>query len=186
MRQRLSEFTVVGTPPVCCEEVDLREPSVSSHGRYWYNVHVVLVVAERDRIADRAALAIVRLPGSGGHIPAKGLSAGPTQPIEVPGVILAALASIGLGLVIGPEAPLIAIGGGLGLLRAAASGHRPLKKKTRDLRRQRTKGRLQRVEAEVLGSGICPRPSPIPFPLASRVFRECLPSLSTTTGAEAP
>jgi len=37
-------------------------------------------------------------------------------PIELPGVVLAALASIGLGAVIGPEAPLIALGGGLGFL----------------------------------------------------------------------
>jgi H+/Cl- antiporter ClcA len=62
-----------------------------------------------------AAFAIVRLPGRGGHVPAEGLNPAPTQPIEVPGVILAALASIGLGLVLGPEAPLIAMGGALGL-----------------------------------------------------------------------
>jgi H+/Cl- antiporter ClcA len=61
------------------------------------------------------AFAIVRLPGTGGHIPAEGLNPSPTQPIEVPGVILAGVASIGLGLVIGPEGPLIAIGSGLGL-----------------------------------------------------------------------
>ncbi len=61
------------------------------------------------------AFAIVRLPGEGGHVPAAGLKVGgrPTQPIELPGIILAGLASIGLGLVIGPEAPLIALGGGL-------------------------------------------------------------------------
>ena len=62
------------------------------------------------------AFAIARLPGSGGHVPAEGLNASPTQPIELPGVLLAALASIGLGLVVGPEAPLIALGGGLGFL----------------------------------------------------------------------
>jgi H+/Cl- antiporter ClcA len=62
------------------------------------------------------AVAIVRLPGRGGHVPAKGLNAQPTQPIDLPGVILAALASIGLGAVVGPEAPLIALGGGLGFL----------------------------------------------------------------------
>jgi H+/Cl- antiporter ClcA len=62
------------------------------------------------------ALAIVRLPGQGGHIPAEGLNTAPTQPIDVPGVVVAGVASIGLGLVLGPEAPLIAIGGGLGLL----------------------------------------------------------------------
>ena len=64
------------------------------------------------------ALAIVRLPGRGGHLPADGLNATPTQPIEVPGVVIAGLASIGLGLVLGPEAPLIAIGSGLGIFTA--------------------------------------------------------------------
>src|SRR5512133_422439 len=63
-----------------------------------------------------AAFAIARLPGHGGHIPADGLSASPTQPIDLPGVLLAAIASIGLGLVVGPESPLIALGGGLGFL----------------------------------------------------------------------
>jgi chloride channel protein, CIC family len=62
------------------------------------------------------ALAIDRLPGEGGHIPANGLKASPTQPIELPGVIAAGVATIGLGVVLGPEAPLMALGGGLGLL----------------------------------------------------------------------
>ena len=62
------------------------------------------------------ALAIMRLPGSGGHLPAHGLEPSPTQPVELPGVILAALASVGLGLVLGPEAPLLALGSGLGIL----------------------------------------------------------------------
>jgi chloride channel protein, CIC family len=62
------------------------------------------------------ALAIVRLPGTGGHSPAHGLQMAPTKPVELPGVVLAGLASIGLGVVIGPEAPLIALGGGLGAL----------------------------------------------------------------------
>ena len=64
------------------------------------------------------ALAIQRLPGNGGHIPAEGLAVsgdGPPNPLIVPGVILAGLASIGFGLVIGPEAPLIALGSGLGV-----------------------------------------------------------------------
>ena len=63
-----------------------------------------------------AALAIDRLPGTGGHIPANGLNPSPTQPIELPGVLLAALASIGFGVVLGPEAPLIAMGGAIGFL----------------------------------------------------------------------
>lgn len=64
------------------------------------------------------AFAIVRLPGHGGHVPADGLRTGgsPTQPIELPGVLLAALATLGLGLVLGPEAPLIAIGVGLAVI----------------------------------------------------------------------
>jgi chloride channel protein, CIC family len=62
------------------------------------------------------AAAIMRLPGFGGHIPAMGLSAGAARPAELPGIILAALATVGLGLVLGPEAPLIALGSGLGLL----------------------------------------------------------------------
>ncbi len=64
------------------------------------------------------AFAIERLPGTGGHIPAEGLKVaggGPARPIELPGVVLAGLASIGMGAVIGPEAPLIAIGAGVGV-----------------------------------------------------------------------
>jgi H+/Cl- antiporter ClcA len=60
------------------------------------------------------AFAIVRLPGHGGHAPTAGLGApAPTRPVDLPGVMLAAVASIGLGMVLGPEAPLIALGTGL-------------------------------------------------------------------------
>jgi H+/Cl- antiporter ClcA len=63
------------------------------------------------------AFAIARLPGSGGHKPAEGLKSGPpTQPNELPGVLLASVASIGFGMVLGPEAPLIALAGGLAIL----------------------------------------------------------------------
>ena len=62
-------------------------------------------------------IAIDRLPGHGGHRPAGGLAGGaPTAPAELPGVLLAAVAGIGLGIVLGPEAPLLALGGGLGAL----------------------------------------------------------------------
>jgi H+/Cl- antiporter ClcA len=62
------------------------------------------------------AIAIQRLPGNGGHLPAAGLATGgpPPRGIELPGIMLAAIATIGLGLVLGPEAPLIALGSGLG------------------------------------------------------------------------
>jgi H+/Cl- antiporter ClcA len=62
------------------------------------------------------AFAIARLPGKGGHDPSHGLTPEPTQPVALPGVLLAGLATIGLGMVLGPEAPLIALGGGLGFL----------------------------------------------------------------------
>ena len=63
------------------------------------------------------AVAIARLPGNGGHIPAEGLSpGGRSDPRILPGVVLAGFATIGSGLVLGPEAPLIAIGGGLATL----------------------------------------------------------------------
>jgi chloride channel protein, CIC family len=57
------------------------------------------------------------LPGTGGHSPAEGFKAGgpPPGPADLPGVALAALATLSLGAVLGPEAPLIALGGGLGV-----------------------------------------------------------------------
>jgi H+/Cl- antiporter ClcA len=61
------------------------------------------------------AFAITRLPGRGGHIPAKGLNTRRPEPIEMPGILLAATAGLGLGVVLGPEAPLIALGAGLGV-----------------------------------------------------------------------
>ena len=62
-------------------------------------------------------LAIKYLPGTGGHSPADGFKAGGggPRPAELPGVVLAALATLSLGVVLGPEAPLIALGAGLGI-----------------------------------------------------------------------
>jgi H+/Cl- antiporter ClcA len=64
------------------------------------------------------ALTIRYLPGNGGHSPAFGFTTGggPPIPRELPGIALAALTTLSLGAVLGPEAPLIAIGGGLGAL----------------------------------------------------------------------
>jgi H+/Cl- antiporter ClcA len=63
------------------------------------------------------ALAIRYLPGTGGHSPADGFKrSGPVPPIELPGIVIAAFATLSLGAVLGPEAPLIAIGSGLGVL----------------------------------------------------------------------
>ncbi len=64
------------------------------------------------------ALTIRYLPGNGGHSPALGFHMGGGPPIdrELPGIVLAALTTLSLGAVLGPEAPLIAIGGGLAAL----------------------------------------------------------------------
>ncbi|MGW6095186.1 chloride channel protein [Streptomyces sp. NPDC055157] len=59
-------------------------------------------------------LTIRYLPGTGGHKPAEGMKAtGAPTAVELPGIVIAALASLGIGAVLGPEAPLIALGGGL-------------------------------------------------------------------------
>ena len=72
------------------------------------------------------AFAVVRLPGHGGHDPSKGLGRGaPITPAQVPGVVLAAVATLGLGLVLGPEAPLLAMGTGVALF-LIDRGRRPV------------------------------------------------------------
>jgi H+/Cl- antiporter ClcA len=60
-------------------------------------------------------LAVHYLPGRGGHSPADGMAVGggPPRPQELLGITAAALASLICGAVVGPEAPLIALGGGL-------------------------------------------------------------------------
>jgi H+/Cl- antiporter ClcA len=70
------------------------------------------------------ALTIRYLPGTGGHSPADGLQAGkPPRPADLPGIVLAALATLSLGAVLGPEAPLIALGSGLAVIIVRAAKH---------------------------------------------------------------
>ncbi len=76
-----------------------------------------------------AGLAIRYLPGDGGPSPAYGFGLHPPPtPAQLPGVVLAALATLSFGVVLGPEMPLIALGGGLAVaasrLVAAARRHR--------------------------------------------------------------
>ena len=85
------------------EEFGWSEPS------WWY---VILVPG----LAGLLVAAAVRLPGHGGHSPLEGLGADPIPPISLASILPAALATLGLGLVLGPEAPLIALGLGLGAL----------------------------------------------------------------------
>lgn len=61
--------------------------------------------------------AIRYLPGRGGHSPADGFQAGGAPGRgQLPGILLAALASLAFGAVVGPEGPLIALGSGLAAL----------------------------------------------------------------------
>jgi H+/Cl- antiporter ClcA len=63
------------------------------------------------------ALAVRYLPGRGGPSPAGGFSMHrPRTPAELPGVVAATLATLIFGAVLGPEMPLILVGGGLAAL----------------------------------------------------------------------
>ena len=64
------------------------------------------------------SLTIRYLPGKGGRSPAEGFKAGEGPPplMDLPGIVLAAFATLSLGVVLGPEGPLIALGAGLGAL----------------------------------------------------------------------
>jgi chloride channel protein, CIC family len=91
-----------------------------SEPAWWY---VILVPG----LAGLLVAAAVRLPGHGGHSPLEGLGADPIAPIALTSILTAALATLGLGLVLGPEAPLIALGLGMGalavrLLRSEGTG----------------------------------------------------------------
>ena len=84
----------------------------------WY---VVLVPG----IAGLLVALALRLPGHGGHGPLDDLGADPLLPLELPSVLLAAVATLGLGIVLGPEAPLLAIGATLGLVVARSARVEP-------------------------------------------------------------
>jgi H+/Cl- antiporter ClcA len=89
--------------------------AIGFSGEDWWWVLLVPTVG-----GALAGLAVRRLPGNGGHEPLHGVSASPVQPSAIPGVLLAALASLPLGAVLGPEAPLVALGSALGLWFARA------------------------------------------------------------------
>jgi H+/Cl- antiporter ClcA len=76
-----------------------------------------------------AALVVVArlfLPGDGGHEPLEGLATAPTPVSHGPGVALAALGTLSFGAVLGPEAPIVALGSlmGVAAARAASMGKR--------------------------------------------------------------
>ncbi len=70
------------------------------------------------------ALTIRYLPGRGGESPADGFHpSGAPAPSHLAGIALAALVTLGCGAVLGPEAPLIAIGGGLAAWMVRVAKH---------------------------------------------------------------
>jgi H+/Cl- antiporter ClcA len=77
----------------------------------WY---VVLVPA----LAGVVVALALRLPGHGGHSPLEGLGMGAVDPRDLSSILVAALATLGGGLVLGPEGPLIALGLGVGVVGA--------------------------------------------------------------------
>ena len=61
-------------------------------------------------------LARLLLPGDGGHSPLQGIGGGgPTPLAYAPGIALAAIGTLAFGAVLGPEAPLIALGSVVGV-----------------------------------------------------------------------
>jgi len=59
------------------------------------------------------------LPGDGGHEPLEGISMAPTPIAHVPGIAIASLATLSFGLVLGPEAPVVALGGAIAIFLTA-------------------------------------------------------------------
>lgn len=87
----------------------------------WYLVVGLPVVG-----ALIVALARALLPGDGGHRPLEGLATDPTPVSHAPGVALAALGTLSFGAVLGPEAPIVALGSvvGIALGRIVSIGRR--------------------------------------------------------------
>jgi H+/Cl- antiporter ClcA len=77
----------------------------------WYLVIGLPVVG-----ALIVAVARIWLPGDGGHPPLDGMAHGATPIRFVPGIVTAALGTLGFGLVLGPEAPVMAVGSAVGLI----------------------------------------------------------------------
>ena len=97
------------------QDAAVRRPA--GRARVRFRAGLVAAAAARARRGCSSRWRSATCPGTGGHSPADGFHAGgPLPPIELPGVFLAALATLAFGAVLGPEAPLIAIGSGLGVL----------------------------------------------------------------------
>jgi H+/Cl- antiporter ClcA len=79
----------------------------------WYLVIGLPVAGAAVVLVTRAAL-----PGDGGHSPLEGIGGGAVPVRNAPGIVFAALGTLCFGAVLGPEAPLIAIGSIVGMIFA--------------------------------------------------------------------
>jgi H+/Cl- antiporter ClcA len=76
----------------------------------WYLVIVLPAAGAAIVVAAR-----LLLPGDGGHSPLQGIGGGAVPVRNAPGIALAALGTLSFGAVLGPEAPLIALGSVVGM-----------------------------------------------------------------------
>ena len=86
---------------------------LDASGPPWYLVLGLPVVGACIVLAARRLL-----PGDGGHEPLEGISVQPTPIAHAPGIALAAIGTLAFGAVLGPEAPLIALGSVIGVAAA--------------------------------------------------------------------
>jgi H+/Cl- antiporter ClcA len=87
-------------------------PSALGHSSPpWYLVIGLPVVGACVVLVARKAL-----PGDGGHSPLVGIGGGPVPVVNAPGIALAAIGTLAFGAVLGPEAPLIALGSVVGMV----------------------------------------------------------------------
>jgi H+/Cl- antiporter ClcA len=95
--------------------------ALGSESPPWYLVIGLPVAGAALVLAARTLL-----PGDGGHSPLEGLGGAPTPVEYAPGIALAAIGSLAFGAVLGPEAPLIALGSvvGVAVTRMARLGPR--------------------------------------------------------------
>jgi H+/Cl- antiporter ClcA len=86
-------------------------PSALGHSSPpWY-----LVIGLPPAGACVVVVARLLLPGDGGHRPLEGIGGGATPVSHGPGIALAAIGTLSFGAVLGPEAPLIALGSVVGV-----------------------------------------------------------------------
>ncbi|MFF5297215.1 chloride channel protein [Paractinoplanes globisporus] len=90
------------------------EHAAWSGGPPWWYVVLMPVVA------GLVVAIALRLPGHAGEPAVAGIGLAPLRPVELLSALLAALAALGLGLVLGPEAPLTALGLSAGLVATRA------------------------------------------------------------------